>query len=54
MFGKQNTSRIAARHDPLRHVNSSSGEIGLIIHICDGIDWPTMDADPQFKSRIAL
>src|SRR4026209_859194 len=54
MFGQENMSGIAARHDPLRNVNSCSGEIGLIIYIRDRIDWPAMNTHAQFELWTAL
>ena len=47
MFGEQNMSGIPARHDPLRDINSSSGEIRLIVHISNGIDRAAVNAHPQ-------
>src|SRR5436190_24287057 len=50
VFGKQDMSGIAARHDPLRDINSSSGEIGLIVHISHGIDRAAVDAHTQLQA----
>ena len=40
MLGEENMPCIAATRDPLCHVNSGPGEIGLIVHICEWIDRP--------------
>jgi hypothetical protein len=54
MLGKENMSGIAAIHDPLRHINSSPEEIGLIVDIRDWIDRATVNAHAYVKSRMAL
>ena len=54
MFREENMSGIPAIHDALRHVNSSPGEIGLIVHIRDWIDRATVNAHAYFKFRVAL
>src|SRR5262245_61072411 len=54
MFGKENMTGIATRHDPLRNVNSCAGEIGLIIYIRDWIDWAAVNTHAQFELRTAL
>ena len=52
--GKENVPGVAARHDPLRNVNSCPGEIGLIIYIRDRIDWAAMNTHAQFELRSVL
>src|SRR6516165_1142958 len=54
VFGEQNMTGIATTHDPLRHVNSSPGEIGLIVNIRDRIDWAAVNAHAQFELWTAL
>ena len=54
MFGEKNMSGIAARHDPLRNVDSCPREISLIIYIRDRIDWAAMNTHAQFELRSAL
>ena len=48
MLGEENMSRIAPTHDALRHINSSSSEIGLIVHIRDWIDRAAVNAHAYF------
>ena len=48
MLREENMSGIATIHDALRHVNSSPEEIGLIVHIRDWIDRPTVNAHAYF------
>ena len=35
MLGGENMPYIVATHDPLCHINSGPGEIGLTVHICE-------------------
>src|SRR4029453_15184529 len=54
MFGEENMSRIPTIHDALRHVNSSSEKIGLIVDIRHWIDRATVNAHAYSKFRVAL
>ena len=54
MLGEENMAGVAAIHDALCDVDSSSSEIGLIVHICDWIDRATVNAHAYFKLRVAL
>jgi len=54
VLGEKNVSGVAAAHDALCHVNSSTGEIGLIVHICEWIDRATVNAHAQFEFRVVL
>src|SRR5262245_7107197 len=54
MFGEENVSGIAAVHDALCNINSSSSEIGLIVHICEWIYRSTVNTHSYFEFRMAL
>src|SRR5262249_11429944 len=54
MFGQENMTSIATRHNPFRNVNSCAGEIGLIVHICEWINWAAMNTYPQLELWTAL
>ena len=44
MFGNQNVTRIATIHHALRNVNTSSGDIGPVVHVCHEVDWTAVDS----------
>src|SRR5205823_1836438 len=47
MFGEKNMTGIAAIHHPLRDVNASAGDIGLLVQISDCIYWTAVDSHPD-------
>src|SRR5205823_2335722 len=52
MFGEENVSGIATIHHPLRDVDSSAGNIRLLIEIGDLVDRPAVNAHPHFQFRM--
>src|SRR5690349_9589448 len=54
MFGKENVSGIAAIHHPLRDVDSSAGNVRLLVEISDFINGSAMNAHPDFQFRMTL
>src|SRR5439155_12178450 len=51
---EKNMSGIAAIHDSLRDVNSSTGYVRLFVQIGDRIDRPAMDSHSYAKFRMIL
>jgi hypothetical protein len=51
-LGEQNVTGVAAIHNPLGEVNSSTGEICPLIDVGNLIDGPTMDTHPNQKTRV--
>src|SRR5439155_6531711 len=51
-FGHQNVTGIPAAHDPLRSVQTSTGEIGAFIHIDDTAHRPTMHSHSQRQMQL--
>ena len=45
---------VAAIHHPLRHVDSSAGEIGPFVYIHDPADRPAVDSHPKLQARMFL
>ena len=54
VFGEQNVTRVAAVHHPLRHVDSSTREIGPFIYIDNPADWPAVDSHTKLQARMFL
>ena len=54
MLGKKNVSRVAAIHHPLGQVNSSAGDVGLLVEIADFIDRTAVNPHAHGQSGIAL
>jgi hypothetical protein len=47
-------SGISAGHDPLRHVQASTGEIGATIHVSHAAHRTAMNAHAQLQARMVL
>ena len=45
-------SGIAAVHQPLRHIDSYSGDVALLVDIGDLIHRPAVDSHPQLQFRV--
>ena len=54
VFGEQNMSGIAAIHHPLGDVNSSAGNVRLLIEIGDLVNRSAVNAHPHFQFRMTL
>ena len=51
---KKNVPGIAAIHHPLRDIDSSAGNVGLIVHIGDAIDRPAVNSHAQLNLRMTF
>src|SRR6266487_2822848 len=54
MRGQKNMPRIAAIHDALRHVDSWSRDVRLVINIGDLTHWSAVHSHPQPDMRMLL
>src|SRR6266550_4989239 len=54
MPGQKNMPGIAAIQYPLRDVYSRSCKVRFVVHICDSVDWPTVNSHPYLNVRMVL
>ncbi len=54
MPGQKNMPGIAAIHDALRHVDSGSCKVCLVVHIGHSVDRPTVNSHPHLNVRMLL
>src|SRR5215472_11488369 len=54
MPGQKNMPGITAIHNALRHVDSRSRDVRLVINIDDLIDWAAVHSHPQLDMRMLL
>ena len=47
MFGEKNVTGVAASHHPLRHVDSSAGNVCALVHVDDPADGSAVHAHSQ-------
>ena len=50
---EQDVPRIPARHDPLRDVDGSAGNVGPVVHVRSTANGPAVHPHPQFQPRVA-
>src|SRR6476469_3580185 len=54
MLGDKNVSGVSAIHDPLRHVDAGTGEIGMAIHIYHPADRTAVHAHSNLQAWMRL